>query len=44
MKVKLVPPIEGLRVKDLLLFLENECSEAIEYLPQDYKESSISSQ
>ena len=38
MKVKVVPHIESLGIKDLLWFLENNWNNSIDYLPEDYQQ------
>ena len=43
-KVKIVPHIERLRIKDLYWFLENKWDNSLRYLPDDYEKKSISRQ
>ena len=40
-KVRAVPHIEGLRVDDMLWFIENKCPHGVNYLPNDYRKRSL---
>ena len=44
MKVKVVPHIDSLRIKDLHWFLEKNLENSIDYLPEDYQKKPLNRQ